>query len=93
MTSRVRRALAALKGSGFPRFASEADRPDRKWHQGLSRRLEIMRGEGAHRLATVAQYTQPSHCRSAFIRRYFVEHNPPICGGATAIALQFAIES
>jgi hypothetical protein len=60
MTSRVGWLSLPCKDL-VPRFASGADRfGGRKWHQGFSRRLENMRGEDVHRLATVAQFAQAS---------------------------------
>lgn len=46
----------------------------------LIARLETVRIEDAHRLAIVEEYARTEGCRSAFIRRYFGEENPPDCG-------------
>jgi len=46
----------------------------------LSKRFETMRREDTRRLAAVAAYALTEGCRSAFIRRWFGEATPPICG-------------
>jgi ATP-dependent DNA helicase RecQ len=46
----------------------------------LFTKLKRFRYEGEQRLKTVAHYAQSEECRSAFIRRYFGEEQPPRCG-------------
>jgi ATP-dependent DNA helicase RecQ len=43
-------------------------------------KLKTFRWEGERRLRTVADYARSEDCRSAFLRRYFGEENPPRCG-------------
>lgn len=46
----------------------------------LAARLETLRVQDARRLAAIAQYAESEECRSRFIRRYFGEADPPVCG-------------
>ncbi|MBI3182951.1 MAG: ATP-dependent DNA helicase RecQ [Myxococcales bacterium] len=46
----------------------------------LAGRLETLRREDSKRLAAVSDYAMTEGCRSAFIRRYFGEEDPPRCG-------------
>jgi len=43
-------------------------------------KLKTFRWEGERRLGAVAEYARTEECRSAFLRRYFGEANPPRCG-------------
>lgn len=83
----TRAALAALEEAGLlepggrdrwtlasseEAFAAASD--------GLARRFETLRREDEHRLETIEAYARTNECRSAFIRRYFGEDDPPKCG-------------
>jgi ATP-dependent DNA helicase RecQ len=46
----------------------------------LARRHETKRREDEERLAALDRYANTLECRSAFIRRYFGEDDPPRCG-------------
>jgi ATP-dependent DNA helicase RecQ len=46
----------------------------------LVAKLRQFRHQGERRLAVVAEYATSGDCRSAFLRRYFGEENPPRCG-------------
>ena len=46
----------------------------------LARRLETQRREDEQRLESLDEYARIQECRSAFIRRYFGEEDPPVCG-------------
>lgn len=46
----------------------------------LASRLETLRLQDAKRLAAIAEYAETEECRSRFIRRYFGEADPPLCG-------------
>lgn len=45
-----------------------------------ARRLETARLEDTRRLTTVSDYAVAESCRSAFLRKYFGEDDPPRCG-------------
>ncbi len=47
---------------------------------GLAARYETQRLQDAERLEAMAAYAQAEECRSAFIRRWFGEEDPPRCG-------------
>lgn len=64
-----RRVIAAVSPESFRTGAPE-----------LMVKLRRFRHEGARRLAAVAEYAKSDECRSAFLRRYFGEDNPPRCG-------------
>ena len=46
----------------------------------LAKRLETQRREDEQRLEALDEYARSQECRSAFIRRYFGEEDPPVCG-------------
>jgi hypothetical protein len=46
----------------------------------LARRFETLRREDHGRLEAVRAYAQALECRSAVVRRYFGERDPPSCG-------------
>jgi ATP-dependent DNA helicase RecQ len=46
----------------------------------LVAKLKTFRHQGERRLTAVAEYARSEDCRSAFLRRYFGEENPPRCG-------------
>ncbi len=46
----------------------------------LAKRLETLRREDERRLRAVSEYANTEECRSVFIRKYFGEPNPPVCG-------------
>jgi ATP-dependent DNA helicase RecQ len=66
--------------------------PKRKWvaavglpalqrgAQDLAGRFEIERRQDERRLKAVTEYVQTEQCRSAFLRRWFGEDDPPDCG-------------
>lgn len=48
--------------------------------EDLAERLEVLRREDERRLRAVAEYALGDECRSRYIRRYFGEEDPPVCG-------------
>ena len=46
----------------------------------LVTKLKTFRYEGERRLRLIADYAHSEECRSVFIRRYFGEEYPPLCG-------------
>jgi ATP-dependent DNA helicase RecQ len=48
--------------------------------EDLAERLEIQHAEDEKRLRVIDEYARAEGCRSAFIRRYFGEVDPPSCG-------------
>jgi len=46
----------------------------------LGKRLETQRLEDVERLAALDHYARADECRSALLRRYFGEPDPPVCG-------------
>ncbi len=55
--------------------------------EDLARRLEVQRREDEHRLEALEGYARSEGCRSAFLRRYFGEEDPPLCGNCDRCAL------
>ena len=48
--------------------------------EDLAGRFETLRREDSRRLRAVAEYADTEGCRSAFLRRWFGEEDPPPCG-------------
>jgi ATP-dependent DNA helicase RecQ len=48
--------------------------------EDLARRLDIERLADERRLKLVEEYAATRECRSVFLRRYFGEEDPPLCG-------------
>ncbi|HJL16109.1 MAG TPA: RecQ family ATP-dependent DNA helicase [Sandaracinaceae bacterium LLY-WYZ-13_1] len=48
--------------------------------EDLAERFEIQRREDVRRLRALPDYARTEGCRSVFIRRWFGEEDPPVCG-------------
>ena len=52
----------------------------------LASRVEIERRCDVRRLRALTEYAETEECRSIFLRRWFGEDNPPICGNCDICA-------